>query len=119
MGMCRPGQKERGHVSEDWRGRPQVLTVVLGWLCGSLTQKGFPGGTNGERTCLLMQEMQETWVSPWVGKIPWRRKWQPTLAFWPGESHGLYSQWGHKESHMTERLSHSPHIVHRREVHGH
>ena len=26
--------------------------------------------------------------SPWVGKIPWRRKWQPTPVFFPGESHG-------------------------------
>ena len=25
---------------------------------------------------------------PWVGKIPWRREWQPTPVFWPGESHG-------------------------------
>ena len=25
---------------------------------------------------------------PWVGKIPWRRKWQPTLVFLPGTSHG-------------------------------
>ena len=91
MGMCRPGQKERGHVSEDWRGRPQVLTVVLGWICGSLTQKGFPGGTNGERTCLLMQEMQETWVSPWVG----RRKWQPIPVFLPGEFLRQWSLVGH------------------------
>ena len=35
---------------------------------------------------------------PWVGKIPWRRERLPTPVFWPGESHGLYSQWGHKES---------------------
>ena len=26
---------------------------------------------------------------PWVGKIPWRREWLPTPAFWPGEFHGL------------------------------
>ena len=26
---------------------------------------------------------------PWVGKIPWRRAWQPTPVFLPGESHGL------------------------------
>ena len=26
--------------------------------------------------------------SPWVGKIPWRRAWQPTLVFLPGESYG-------------------------------
>ena len=28
---------------------------------------------------------------PWVGKIPWRRKWQPTPVFLPGESHGQRS----------------------------
>ena len=28
---------------------------------------------------------------PWVGKTPWRRKWQPTPAFLPGESHGQRS----------------------------
>ena len=46
---------------------------------------------------------------PWVGKIPWRRKWQPTPIFLPGESHGQrslagYSPWGQKESDTTERL---------------
>ena len=39
--------------------------------------------------------------NPWVGKIPWRRKWQPTPVFLPGNSHGQrslagYSPWGHK-----------------------
>ena len=33
-----------------------------------------------------------------VWKIPWRREWLPTPAFWPGEFHGVYSPWGHKES---------------------
>ena len=42
-----------------------------------------------------------------VGKIPWRRAWQPTLVFLFGESHGQgslvgYSPWGHKELDMTE-----------------
>ena len=41
------------------------------------------------------------WFDPWVGKIPWRRKWQPTPVFLPGKSHGQrslvgYSPWGHK-----------------------
>ena len=31
--------------------------------------------------------------NPWVGKIPWRRKWQPIPVFLPGESHGLSSPW--------------------------
>ena len=40
---------------------------------------------------------------PWVGLIPWRRAWQPTLVFLPGEYHGQrslagYSPWGCKES---------------------
>ena len=49
-----------------------------------------------------VQEMQETWFDPWVRKIPWRRKWQPTPVFLPGKSHGQrnlkgYSPWSHKE----------------------
>ena len=38
---------------------------------------------------------------PWVGKIPWRRKWLPTPVFWCGEFLGLYSPWGRKESDTT------------------
>ena len=46
---------------------------------------------------------------PCVGKIPWRRKWQPTPVFLPGESHGQKTlvgcgSWGRKESDTTERL---------------
>ena len=41
----------------------------------------------------------------WVGKIPCRRERLPTPVFWPGEFHGLYSPWDHKESDTTERLS--------------
>ena len=32
-------------------------------------------------------------LGPWVGKIPWRRKWQPTPGFLPGESHGRGAWW--------------------------
>ena len=37
------------------------------------------------RICL---PMQETYVRPWVSRIPWRRKWQTTLVILPGKSHG-------------------------------
>ena len=30
---------------------------------------------------------QETWFDPWVGKIPWRWKWQPTPVILSGKSH--------------------------------
>ena len=46
--------------------------------------------------------MQETPVIFLIGKIPWRREWLPTPVFWPGEFHGLYSPWGHKELDTTE-----------------
>ena len=54
--------------------------------------------------------MQETWFDPWVGKIPWRREWSPTPAFWPGEVHGQrslvgYCPWGRKELDAAEQLS--------------
>ena len=46
---------------------------------------------------------------PWVGKIPYRRKWQPTPVLLPGKSRGLrilvgYSPWGRKELDRTEQL---------------
>ena len=45
------------------------------------------------------------WVSPWIGKIPWRRESLPTPVFCPGEFHGLYNTWDHKESDTTEQFS--------------
>ena len=46
-------------------------------------------------------------LDPWVGKIPWRRAWQPTLVSLPGDSHGQrslagYRPWGHKELDTTK-----------------
>ena len=41
------------------------------------------------------QELQETSFGSWVGKIPWRRKWQPAPVFLPGESHGQRSLGGY------------------------
>ena len=46
-------------------------------------------------------------LNSWVGKIPWRRAWQPIPVFLPGESHGQrslmgYSLRGWKEADMTE-----------------
>ena len=37
--------------------------------------------------------------------LAWRREWLPISVFWPGEFHGLYSPWGHKELDMIEQLS--------------
>ena len=59
------------------------------------------------QTVKNLPAMQETRVPSLSRKIPWRRKWQPTPVFLPGEFHGQrslegYNPWGSKESNMTE-----------------
>ena len=66
----------------------------------------FPGGSDSKGVCL---QCGRPGFNPWVGKIPWRRKWQPTPALLLGKFHGWrgligYSPWGCKESDTTERL---------------
>ena len=69
--------------------------------------KCFPGGAGGKEPACQYRRHQEYGLDAWVGKIPWRRAWQPTPVFLPGESHGQrslmgYSLWGHREWNMTE-----------------
>ena len=66
----------------------------------------FPGDTV-LKNCLPMQETQETQVQPWLGKIPWKRKGQPTPVFLPETFHGHRSLAGCMESQrvMTEQLT--------------
>ena len=59
-----------------------------------------------ESTCQCRRHRRRRF-SPWVEKIPWSRKWQPTPVFLPGKLHGQrslvgYSPWGRKESDTTE-----------------
>ena len=49
--------------------------------------------------------MRETWVQSLGWEGPLEKGNVPTLVFWPGEFHVLYSPWGHKESDMTEQIS--------------
>ena len=63
----------------------------------------LPWWFSGKEICLQGRSYR---CDSWVRKIPWRRKWQPTLVFLLGKSHGQrslvgYSPWGHKESHMA------------------
>ena len=76
---------------EYWSGvpLPSPIWVLVLWICLQCRRPGF---------------------NSWVGKIPWRRKWQPTPEFLPGESHGQSSlvgssPWGHKESDTNEWLT--------------
>ena len=58
----------------------------------------FPGGSAGKESAC----MQKPRFDPWVGMIPWRREWQPTSVFLPGEFHDQrslagYNPWGCKK----------------------
>ena len=86
-----------------------VQSYWRGWCRGEV----LPGELSWQRVYLQCRRPQ---FNPWAGKIPWRRAWQPTPVFLPGDSHaqrslGGYSPWGPKEPDPTERLSaaqHSP-----------
>ena len=55
----------------------------------------FPGGASGKEPDCQCRRHKRLEFDPWVRKIPWRRAWQPTPVFLPGESHGQGSLAGH------------------------
>ena len=78
------------------------------WFSCTYIYKGFPGGTVAKKksTCQCRRYQRLGFV-PWVRKIPWRRKWQPSPVFLPGKFHGQkilagYSPWGRKELNIAE-----------------
>ena len=79
----------------------EAVTKTLGFLDGSVGKEFAcdAGDTHG--------------FEPWVGKIPWRRKWQLIPVFLPGKSHWQrrlagYSAWGRsKESDRPEHMTHA------------
>ena len=67
---------------------------------------GFPGSTSGKEPCQC-RRYKRCGFDLWVGKIPWRKAWQLTPVFLPGEPHGRRSlagdsPYGCKELDMTE-----------------
>ena len=67
-----------------------------------LMKWGFPGGTSGKEPAC----QSKRWgFNPWVRKIPWRRAWQSTPVYLPGESHGQRSL-SCKESMGSQRVGH-------------
>ena len=57
------------------------------WVAGMeydhIMKRPLPGGSYDKRICL---HCERPGFDPWVGKIPWRRAWQPIPVFLPGES---------------------------------
>ena len=69
---------------------------------------GFPGGARSKESTCQCRRHKRHRFNPWVGKIAWSRKWQPTPEFLPGNSHGQRSLAGYivhgaAELDMTEQ----------------
>ena len=65
------------------------------------------GGARSQEPACQCRRCRRHQFDPWVGKIPWKRAWQPTPVFLLGEFHGQrslagYSPWGHTELDTTE-----------------
>ena len=56
---------------------------------------GFPGGTSDKEPAYQYKRHKRCKFDPWVRKIPWKRAWQPTPLFLPGECHGQRSLEGY------------------------
>ena len=86
-----------------------ICCVIFRQVLRSL--RGFPGGSVVKNPS-PMQETQETWVNPWVRKIPWWKKWQPDPVFLPEKPYGErslvnYSPWHCKELEPTNSHTHT------------
>ena len=72
----------------------------------------FPGGTGGKVPACQCRRRKTCGFDPRVRKIPWKKAWQPTPIFLPGESHGqrsleVYGPWGCKSLDTTEEIQHT------------
>ena len=76
---------------------PQIKLFVL---CGfdtnyRSTHLAIPGNASGKEPTCLCRGHKRYMLDPWVGKISWRRPWQPTPVFLSGEFHGQMSLGGY------------------------
>ena len=86
---------------------PICKVTRLCTFAGSQKLTGLPRWHSGKEFACQCRRPK---FNSWVGKIPWRRKWQPAPVFLPGEFHGQrslpgYSPWGRKELDTMEWLT--------------
>ena len=93
-------------ATDDWKGigvgreegRSAGFHRLNDLIWHSVDNTGFPWWLSGKESICQCRKLR---FDPWAGKIPWRRKWQPTPLFCPRKSHDQrslagYSPWGHK-----------------------
>ena len=90
--------------------------IVFDLIFRSMILLGLPWWCSGKESTCQFRRYRRCSFDPWFGKIPWRRKWQPTPVFLVGKSHGQrslagYSPWGCKESDLTSQLKNNKMIL--------
>ena len=65
-----------------------LLTESFENLIKVMVYVGFPGSASVKESACQRRRHKRPEFDPLVRKIPWRRAWQPTPVFLPGESHG-------------------------------
>ena len=75
----------------------------------------FTRGISGKGSACQCRRSKRCGFDLWVGKIPWRRAWQPTPVVLPGKSHGQrilaeHSPWGSQTVRHDEQLNHHHHV---------
>ena len=88
----------------------QIARLLIHWI---LTTYKPALWLRGKKSACQCRSWKRCGFDPWVGKIPWNRKWQPAPVFLPGKSHGQrslvgYSPCGCKELDTTEHTHTSP-----------
>ena len=113
--VCDSSQEKRGsHPVQGHMGKCQGQLrgeeARVKSLCSDSPRKDgwrLPKWLSGKEAACQCRRYKRHGFDPWVGKIPWRRKWQPAPVFLPGEFHGQRSlagcsPWGCTESDTTE-----------------
>ena len=98
-----PGFRVKSKANNAWEDMSKASSCRRNELSGHLLPlQGFPGGSVSKKS--ICNAGDHLWCKrsefdPWVWKIPWRKKWQLTSVFLPGESRGqrslaYYCPWG-------------------------
>ena len=99
-----------GYCVSHWDTAPRLGDLTAEWsLLQAFTWHNEVLMAQQIRVCLQCRRHRRFRFNPWVGKILWSRKWQPTSIFLPGKFHGQrsltgYTSWGHKETGLSAHI---------------
>ena len=82
------GVEGDGEGGMNWESRINIHTL-------SCVKQGLPRWLGGKKSIYQCRRLRRIGFDSWIGKIPWRRKWELTPVFLPGKSYGQRSLEGH------------------------